>query len=178
MRLGPSAPHSRAFWSFRSHAGPDVSSGSSLGRLTGRAGGERDRPAGWSLTRSDTSSRRYRTGRTAPKQGNEGAPESWLVFDARVAAGLDGLTAGDDLFVLTWLHESRRNVLRVHPRERSLEPGAGGVHDPLPGAPEPDRAPPGPVLQIDGLHVQVSSLEAIDGTPIVDVKPVIDADRD
>ncbi len=115
---------------------------------------------------------------TAPKQGNEGAPEAWLVFDERVATGLDGLTVGDDLFVLTWLHESRRDVLRVHPRDDRSNPERGVFTTRSPERPNPIGLHRVRVLRIDGPHVQVSSLEAIDGTPIVDVKPVIDADRD
>ncbi len=114
----------------------------------------------------------------APKQGNEGAPEAWLVFDERVATGLDGLAAGDDLFVLTWLHQSRRDVLRVHPRSDRSNPERGVFTTRSPERPNPIGLHRVRVLRIDGLRVQVRNLEAIDGTPVVDVKPVIDADRD
>ena len=110
-------------------------------------------------------------------QGNEGAPEAWLVFDERVATGLDGLQAGDDVFVLTWLHQSRRDVLRVHPRDDRSVPERGVFTTRSPERPNPLGLHRVRILQIDGLRVQVRNLEAIDGTPIVDVKPVIDADR-
>ena len=109
----------------------------------------------------------------APKQGHEGAPDAWLVFDERVAAGLEGLQVGDDVFVLTWLHLSRRDVLRVHPRGEYVQPGAGRVHHALSGAPEPDRSPPGPDPRHRGLRIHVESLEALNETPIIDIKPVI-----
>ena len=113
----------------------------------------------------------------APMQGNEGAPDAWLVFDERVATGLDGLQAGDDVFVLTWLHQSRRDVLRVHPRDDRSLPERGVFTTRSPERPNPLGLHRVRILQIDGLRVQVRNLEAIDGTPIVDVKPVIDADR-
>jgi tRNA-Thr(GGU) m(6)t(6)A37 methyltransferase TsaA len=113
----------------------------------------------------------------APKQGNEGAPEAWLVFDERVAAGLDGLRTGDDVFVLTWLHQSRRDALRVHPRDDRSNAERGVFTTRSPERPNPIGLHRVRILRIDGLRVQVQNPEAIDGTPIVDLKPVIDADR-
>ena len=114
----------------------------------------------------------------APKQGTEGAPEAWLVFEERVATGLDGLQVGDDVFVLTWLHQSRRDVLRVHPRDDLSNPERGVFTTRSSDRPNPIGLHRVRILRIDGLRVQVRNLEAIDGTPILDVKPVIDADRD
>ena len=114
----------------------------------------------------------------APKQGNEGAPDAWLVFDERAAPGLDGLRVGDDVFVLTWLHQSRRDVLRVHPRDDHSNPERGVFTTRSAERPNPIGLHRVRVLEIDGLRVQVRNLEALDETPIVDVKPVVDADRD
>ena len=79
----------------------------------------------------------------APKQGDEGAPEAWLVFDAGVADGLDGIAAGDELVVLTWLDRARARRAAGPPARRPAPPGAGRLHDALPGPPEPDRPAPG-----------------------------------
>ena len=114
----------------------------------------------------------------APKQANEGAPEAWLVLDERVATGLEGLRVGDDVFVLTWLHESRRNVLRVHPRDDLSNPERGVFTTRSSDRPNPIGLHRVRILRIDGPRLQVRSLEAIDGTPVLDIKPVIDADRD
>ena len=114
----------------------------------------------------------------APKQANEGAPEAWLVLDERVATGLEGLRVGDDVFVLTWLHQSRRNVLRVHPRDDLSNPERGVFTTRSSDRPNPIGLHRVRILRIDGPRLQVRSLEAIDGTPVLDVKPVIDADRD
>jgi len=110
----------------------------------------------------------------APMQGDEGAPDAWLELTPSAAPGLVGIKAGDELIVLTWLHLAERDVLQVHPR--------GDLNRPLTGVfatRSPDR--PNPV----GLHrvsvrevvdaerkLRVAPLEAIDGTPIVDIKPV------
>jgi len=114
----------------------------------------------------------------APKQGNEGAPDAWLVLGERVATGIDGLRVGDDVFVLTWLPESRRDVLRVHPRDDLANPERGVFATRSSDRPNPIGLHRVRILQIDGLRLQVRDLEAIHGTPIVDIKPVIDADRD
>lgn len=113
----------------------------------------------------------------APKQGNEGAPDAWLAFDEQVAPGLDGLRVGDDVFVLTWLHQSRRDVLRVHPRDDLANPERGVFTTRSAERPNPIGLHRVQVREIDGLRVRVANLEALDGTPIIDVKPVIDADR-
>jgi tRNA-Thr(GGU) m(6)t(6)A37 methyltransferase TsaA len=109
----------------------------------------------------------------APKQGDEGAPEAWLAFDASVADGLDGLAAGDELLVLTWLDRAARDVLRVRPRSDPDRPVQGVFGTRSPDRPNPIGLHRVTVLSIDGLRVRVSDLEALDGTPIVDVKPVL-----
>jgi tRNA-Thr(GGU) m(6)t(6)A37 methyltransferase TsaA len=109
----------------------------------------------------------------APKQGDEGAPEAWLVFEARVADGLDGIAAGDDLLVLTWLDRAAREILRVRPRGDAARPEQGVFATRSPDRPNPIGLHRVTVLEIHGLRVRVSDLEALDGTPLVDVKPLL-----
>src|SRR4051812_2212262 len=110
---------------------------------------------------------------SAPKQGDEGAPEAWLDFEERVADALHGIAAGDDLFVLTWLDRARRDVLRVHPRGDASNPRQGVFNTRSPDRPNPIGLHRVTVLTVDGARVLVRDLEAIDGTPIVDVKPLL-----
>jgi tRNA-Thr(GGU) m(6)t(6)A37 methyltransferase TsaA len=111
---------------------------------------------------------------SAPKQGDEGAPEAWLVFEPRFAAGLDGIETGDDLLVITWLDRAARDVLRVHPRGNPANPEQGVFATRSPDRPNPLGLHRVRVVAIDGLRVRVTDLEALDGTPIVDVKPVLE----
>ena len=113
----------------------------------------------------------------APKQGNEGAPDAWLSFSDEVVAGLDGLQVGDELFVLTWLHQSRRDVLRTRPRSDPANPERGVFSTRSPERPNPIGLHRVRVLEIDHQRFRVRNLEALNGTPIVDVKPVIAADE-
>ena len=110
---------------------------------------------------------------SAPKQGDEGAPDAWLVFDAKVADGLDGIAVGDRLLLFTWFDRAARDVLRVHPRSNRSNPEQGVFNTRSPDRPNPIGLHRVTVLAIDGLRVQVSDLEALDGTPVVDVKPVL-----
>jgi tRNA-Thr(GGU) m(6)t(6)A37 methyltransferase TsaA len=114
---------------------------------------------------------------SAPKQGGEGAPEAWLVFEPTVADALRDLAIGDDLFVLTWLHRAERDVLVVHPRGDPANPLTGVFSTRSPARPNPVGLHRVRVVAVDGLRVRVAGLEAIDGTPIIDVKPVLDATR-
>lgn len=109
----------------------------------------------------------------APRQGDEGAPDAYVILDSDVQAGLDGIAVGDEIMVLTWLHEADRNVLRVHPRGDMSRPEAGVFSTRAPSRPNPIGLHRVRVLEIDGHRLHVSRLEAIDGTPIVDVKPVL-----
>ena len=114
---------------------------------------------------------------SAPKQGHEGAPDAWLEFDTDVRAGLDGIAVGDDLLVLTWLDRADRGVLRVVPRDDPRNPERGVFSTRSPDRPNPIGLHPVRVLEVDGDRLRVSDLEAIDGTPILDVKPVFGARR-
>ena len=109
----------------------------------------------------------------APKQGSEGAPDAWLVLEPGVAAGLDGMRPGDEIIVLTWLHRARRDVLRVHPRDDPSNPERGVFTTRSADRPNPIGLHRVEVAAIDGLRVRVRGLEAIDGTPVVDLKPVL-----
>jgi tRNA-Thr(GGU) m(6)t(6)A37 methyltransferase TsaA len=111
----------------------------------------------------------------APKQGSEGAPDAWLVFDSSVLDGLSHVRAGDRIVVLTWLHRARRDVLQVHPRDDASNPLRGVFSTRSADRPNPIGLHRVEVLAVDGLRVQVRGLEAVDGTPVVDVKPVLGA---
>ena len=108
---------------------------------------------------------------SAPKQGDEGAPAAWLAFEAGVAAGLDGIAPGDELVVLTWLDRARRDVLRVHPRDDPARPEQGVFATRSPDRPNPIGLHRVTVVAVDGTRMQVDALEALDGTPVLDVKP-------
>ncbi len=110
---------------------------------------------------------------TAPKQGHEGAPDAWLVFEPDVLDGLQDLRTGDRVIVLTWLHHARRDVLRVHPRDDVTQPQKGVFSTRSADRPNPIGLHPVEILSVEGLRLHVRSLEALDGTPIIDVKPVI-----
>ncbi len=112
----------------------------------------------------------------APKQGDEGAPDAWLAFDDGVAAGLDGIAPGDELILLTWLHRAQRDLLSVHPRGDTSRPPQGVFGTRSPHRPNPIGLHRVTVLAIDGARLCVRDLEAVDGTPIVDVKPVLSED--
>jgi tRNA-Thr(GGU) m(6)t(6)A37 methyltransferase TsaA len=114
---------------------------------------------------------------TAPKQGDEGAPAAWLAFLPEVADGIGDLTAGTDLLVLTWLHLARRDVLAVHPRGDTGNPLTGVFSTRSPDRPNPIGVHRVQVVAVDGLRVLVRDLEAVDGTPVVDVKPVLTDER-
>jgi tRNA-Thr(GGU) m(6)t(6)A37 methyltransferase TsaA len=118
---------------------------------------------------------------TAPKQGDEGSPDAWLVFEPSVREGLCDLRVGDDVIVLTWLDRARRDVLAVHPRDDARRPETGVFSTRSPDRPNPIGLHRVRILSIDGTgtgtggtRVCVRDLEALDGTPVLDVKPVLD----
>ena len=109
----------------------------------------------------------------APRQADEGAPEAWLVFEPEVAEGLRSLGAGDEIIVVTWLDRARRDVLSVHSRGDASRPEEGVFGRRSPHRPNPIGLHLVEITAIDGTRLQVRSLEALDGTPIIDVKPVL-----
>jgi tRNA-Thr(GGU) m(6)t(6)A37 methyltransferase TsaA len=109
----------------------------------------------------------------APKQAAEGAPEAWLVFDDAVGAGLGDVRPGDRVLVLTWLDRARRDVLVVHPRDDLSAPEKGVFSTRSADRPNPIGIHPTEVVAVDGRRILVRQLEAVDGTPIVDLKPVL-----
>ena len=111
--------------------------------------------------------------RTAPRQGDEGAPDAWLVFGETVAEGSRDLAVGDELLVLTWLDRARRDVLEVRPRGNPTSDLCGVFSTRSPDRPNPIGLHRVTVLALAGLRIHVSNLEALNGTPIVDVKPVL-----
>jgi len=110
---------------------------------------------------------------SAPKQGDEGAPDAWLVFEPEVADALEGIRVGDEVLVITWLDRADRDVLRVHPRGDASRPEQGVFSTRSPHRPNPLGLHRVEVAAIEGARVLVRNLEALDGTPIVDVKPVL-----
>jgi tRNA-Thr(GGU) m(6)t(6)A37 methyltransferase TsaA len=110
---------------------------------------------------------------TAPMQGSEGAPDAWLEVYPWAAEALQGVAAGDELVVITWLHQARRDVLRVHPRSDPRNPLTGVFATRSPDRPNPLGLHPVTVREVDGNRLRVGPIEAIDGTPVVDLKPVI-----
>lgn len=114
---------------------------------------------------------------SAPRQGDEGAPESWLVFAPEYARAMRELAAGQDVLVLTWLDRADRSVLAVHPRDDANRQETGVFATRSPDRPNPIGLHRVRILGVDGLKVRVAHLEAIDGTPVVDVKPVLGSER-
>jgi tRNA-Thr(GGU) m(6)t(6)A37 methyltransferase TsaA len=111
----------------------------------------------------------------APLQGDEGAPEARIEFLPSAIEGLEGIEVGDELFLITWLHEARRDVLKVHPRDDLTRPPAGVFATRSQGRPNPLGLHRVTVLEVAPSGLRVEPLEAIDGTPVVDVKPVLSA---
>jgi tRNA-Thr(GGU) m(6)t(6)A37 methyltransferase TsaA len=109
----------------------------------------------------------------APLQGDEGSYEAWLDLTPQIAQGLVGVAVGDELIILTWLHRAQRDVLQVHPRGNLSAPLTGVFATRSPDRPNPIGLHRVSVLQISGQSLKVAPIEAIDGTPIVDIKPVL-----
>jgi len=109
----------------------------------------------------------------APKQGDEGAPEATLVFEVGFADALEGIETGDVLVLLTWLDRASRDVLRVHPRDDMTRTEQGVFSTRSADRPNPIGLHRVTVLGIEGARMRVSGLEALDGTPVVDVKPAL-----
>lgn len=111
----------------------------------------------------------------APKQGSEGAPEAWIEFHSTYADALLGVAEGDEVILLTWLHLGRRDVLQVHPRSNPANPIAGVFATRSPDRPNPIGLHRVRVLEVAApARLRVAPLEAVDGTPVVDMKAVLD----
>ncbi len=111
---------------------------------------------------------------TAPKQGDEGSPEAWLVFEPALGAGIRDFDVGTEMIVLTWLDRARRDVLVVHPRGDPNNPPRGVFSTRSPDRPNPIGVHQVRIVAIEDTRVRVRDLEALNGTPIVDVKPVLE----
>jgi tRNA-Thr(GGU) m(6)t(6)A37 methyltransferase TsaA len=112
----------------------------------------------------------------APRQADEGAPEAWIEIDASLLAALEGLNAGDRIVVITWLDRARRDVLDVHPRGDTTRPLQGVFGTRSPHRPNPIGLHVTEIAEVDGTRIRVCHLEAVDGTPVLDIKPVLDGD--
>ena len=110
----------------------------------------------------------------APKQGNEGSPEAWLILDEGFSEGLRDLEVGAEVLVFTWLDRARRDVLAVHPRDNPANPLKGVFSTRSADRPNPIGLHRVQVLAVEGTRIRVRDLEAIDRTPILDLKPVLD----
>jgi tRNA-Thr(GGU) m(6)t(6)A37 methyltransferase TsaA len=110
----------------------------------------------------------------APRQGSEGAPDAWLELSPAFAKGLLGISAGDAAVVVTWLHQADRGVLETHPRNDRTIPLTGVFATRSPNRPNPLGLHRVTVREIAGTRLRIGPIEAIDGTPVVDIKPVLD----
>lgn len=109
----------------------------------------------------------------APKQGDEGSPEARIAIDLKFAPALEGIEEGDELVVLTWLDRADREVLSVHPRGDLSRPTTGVFATRSPSRPNPIGLHRVRVVDVQGVELRVADLEAIDGTPVLDLKPVL-----
>ena len=110
----------------------------------------------------------------APRQGSEGAPDAWLELDPAFMPALRGVAVGDEVIVITWLHRGNREVLQVHPRGDPEIPIAGVFATRSPDRPNPLGLHRVTVREISGTRLRIGPIEAIDGTPVVDIKAVLD----
>jgi len=110
--------------------------------------------------------------RGAPRQGSEGAPDAWLELRAWAVEALYGMAVGDEIIVITWLHRARRDIMQVHPRSDRHNPLTGVFATRSPDRPNPLGLHPVVVRAIQGRRLRIRAIEAIDGTPVVDIKPV------
>lgn len=113
---------------------------------------------------------------SAPKQGDEGAPQATIVIEPQFAPALDGIEVGDEVLILTWLDRADREVLDVHPRGDSTRPRTGVFATRSPHRPNPIGLHRVRVLAIEADRLRVADLEALDGTPVLDLKPVMSSD--
>jgi tRNA-Thr(GGU) m(6)t(6)A37 methyltransferase TsaA len=110
----------------------------------------------------------------APSQASEGAPDARIEIDASVAEGLDGIAPGDSIIVLTWFHQSQRDILKLHPRWDKANPLTGVFNTRSPDRPNPIGLHRAIVKQVLPYGLEIGAIEAIDGTPVIDIKPALD----
>ena len=108
----------------------------------------------------------------APMQGSDGAPDAWIEIEGWAAEALHGLAVGDRILVVTWLHQADRDVLKVHPRDDPGTPLTGVFATRSPDRPNPLGLHPVTLHAIGATRLRVGPIEAIDGTPVVDIKPL------
>ena len=137
-----------------------------MAKQTTRGNSAQLRPVG--IIRSALKSRS-----NAPKQGSEGAPDAWLDVRTFAAQALDGLRVGDHIIVLTWFHRARRDVLKVHPRSDPSRSLTGVFATRSPDRPNPVGLHRVTVRKITKNRLRIGPIEAIDGTPVIDIKPVL-----
>ena len=106
----------------------------------------------------------------APKQGKEGAPDAWIEIQKEYTSGLQGLSIGDQIIIITWLHLSNRDILAVHPRGNKNNPLTGVFATRSPNRPNPLGLHKVIIKELSENTLKVGPLEAIDGTPVVDIK--------
>lgn len=111
----------------------------------------------------------------APKQGSEGAPNAILDMNPRYMDGLDRIQVGDEIIVITWLHSAHRDVLKVHPRGEPSNPLTGVFSTRSPDRPNPLGLHRVKVLEINLGRLRIGPIEAIDGTPVIDIKPIVES---
>lgn len=116
-----------------------------------------------------------KTREDAPLFYTDGAPNAVLELNPEYAEGLDRMQVGDEIIILTWLHQARRDVLKVHPRGNNANPLTGVFSTRSPDRPNPIGLHRVKVLAINADRLQIGPIEAIDGTPVVDIKPVVGA---
>jgi tRNA-Thr(GGU) m(6)t(6)A37 methyltransferase TsaA len=112
----------------------------------------------------------------APRQGDEGAPDAWIELEPEILDALEGVKTGDRVVVITWLDRADREVLTVHPRGDAARQPAGVFATRSHHRPNPIGLHPVGVLEIEGARIRVSGLEALDGTPVLDIKPVLEGE--
>jgi len=109
----------------------------------------------------------------APLQGNEGAPDAWVEVNSAVAEGLESIAVGSEMILITWFHKAHRDILKLNPRRDKSKPMTGVFSTRSPDRPNPLGLHRVTVLEITGNRLKVRPIEAIDGTPVVDIKPVL-----
>jgi tRNA-Thr(GGU) m(6)t(6)A37 methyltransferase TsaA len=125
------------------------------------------------IIRSELASRE-----AAPRQGYESAPGAWLQVNSEFAEGLQGIGVGKEIILITWLHKAQRDILKLHPRRDENTPLTGVFATRSPDRPNPLGLHRVSVLEIIGNRLKVGPIETIDGTPVVDIKPVLPQSAD